>query len=137
MWDWENSAEIYKTIGWKFLNLKDGRHTMYDRFLANVVEAKHQDIIVPIQCTSIVGFGLVKRYCRQKKIPVLPDVIYLDSAHETDETFLELSRAWELEPKVLFGDDYDWTAVARDVKKFAATINKQVELDGNHWFLRK
>ena len=59
----------------------------------------------------------------------LPEVIYLDAAHEIDETFLELKCAWEVLPSkgVLFGDDWNWDAVKHDVKLFAIVFASQID----------
>ena len=46
---------------WQFLRLERGRATIYDRFLANVTAAGHEDIILPIAATSIVGIRLLRR----------------------------------------------------------------------------
>lgn len=51
-------------------------------------------------------------------------IIYLDSAHEKDETFIELSLCWNclVNNSILFGDDWGWDAVREDVIKFSNTI---------------
>ena len=48
----------------------------------------------------------------------------MDSAHEKDETFIELSLCWDCltNNSILFGDDWDWIAVRDDVIKFSNTI---------------
>ena len=50
-----------------------------------------------------------------------PDVIYLDSAHEVEETLIEVKLAYSvLKPYgILFGDDWAWDGVRHDVVKFA------------------
>lgn len=49
-------------------------------------------------------------------------MIYLDSAHEIDETYIELCLYWrQLRPGgILMGDDYGWPAVRTDVDRFVA-----------------
>jgi hypothetical protein len=66
-----------------------------------------------------------------KKLPSLPDVIYLDSAHEADETLLELMVAWHtLKPLgVLLGDDWGWDTVRLDVLKFAQQVSHDLDVD--------
>lgn len=133
MWDWianpfpslkGNDGQLYD-----FLKLENGIPTIYQRFLANIFFNGHSDIITPIQITSIVGIRLIERLYKQKRISELPSVIYLDSAHEADETYLELVNAWRCLPSggVLFGDDWDWNAVQKDVTKFAKRI--QIDFD--------
>jgi tetratricopeptide (TPR) repeat protein/predicted O-methyltransferase YrrM len=109
---------------WQFLRLERGRPTIYERFLANVTAAGHEDIILPIAATSIVGTRLLRRLADEQRLAALPDVIYLDSAHEPDETFLELRNCWDLlQPGgVLVGDDWDQDAVRNDVLRFVETV---------------
>ena len=52
----------------------------------------------------------------------MPSVVYLDSAHEAGETYLELEYAWRLLPRggVLLGDDWGYfPGVTKDVRKFS------------------
>lgn len=123
MWEWEgNSKELgLNNLPYDFLKLEYGLPTMYQRFLANVMSLELSSYILPIQATSIVGIKLLKRLHYNNRISILPDVIYLDSAHEPDETLLELNKAWEILPKggILLGDDWGWSTVREDVIKFA------------------
>ena len=117
---------------------KDGRSTSYFQFMLNVqsqIEAKQMGPrhIVPLAVTSVVG----ARYL--KALGATPDIIYLDSAHESDETFIELALYYHtLAPGgVVFGDDFSWESVQGDVKRFAAMHNLQVQSDGVTWTLQK
>jgi hypothetical protein len=118
MWDWE------KNDGWKFLRLENGIPTIYKRFLANCKYNGFENKILPINCTTSVGIKLLQRLYNQKRISLLPNYIYLDSAHEKDETFIELSICWNclINDSILFGDDWGWVAVREDVIKFSNTI---------------
>jgi predicted O-methyltransferase YrrM len=122
MWAWEK--ELREKGEWRYLRLEAGKPTIYDRFLANVREAGHDDVIVPVVCTAFVGMRLLRVLVDQGRLSQLPEVIYLDSAHEPDETLLELQRAWSLlKPGgVLFGDDWIWPSVRGDVQTFARTV---------------
>lgn len=137
MWDWEKKLTLNNE--WRFLALKNGRPTIYDRFIANVVEAGHDDIIIPIQCTAMVGLKLLKRLKEAGRISELPQVIYLDSAHELDETYVELKTAWDLLPErgLLWGDDWAWGAVREDVSRFCAFIGRKPIVDEGHWLIWK
>lgn len=119
MWAWEASRP-----GWKFLRLEDGIPTIYKRFLANVYCNQHNDIIFPINCTTSVGVKLLSRLREEGRITSFPNYIYLDSAHEPDETLLELRLCWSLleDNGVLFGDDWGWEAVRNDVLTFSREI---------------
>jgi hypothetical protein len=118
MWDWERNN------GWKFLRLENGIPTIYKRFLANCKYNGYENKILPINCTTSVGIKLLQRLFHQNRISKLPNYIYLDSAHEKDETFLELSLCWNclVDNGILFGDDWGWDAVRDDVIKFSNTI---------------
>ena len=57
------------------------------------------------------------------------DLVYLDSAHEMGETFLEMDLYWALLTPggVLVGDDLNWWAVAHDVQLFARVQEVEVQ----------
>lgn len=137
MWEWEHGLHMENK--WQFLNLEEGFPSIKKRFLANVKNAGMEDIIFPVGTTSLIGLKLLLRLYKNKRISQRPQVIYLDSAHEEGETFLELKYSWELlEPGgVLFGDDWDWEAVRNDVSKFSESISKTPTLGANHWLLVK
>jgi len=57
------------------------------------------------------------------------DIVYLDSAHEAGETFMELNLYYDLLKKggVIFGDDYKvFPAVRKDVDLFSKFIEQDV-----------
>lgn len=118
MWSWERN--LIAKNEWRFLGLENGRPTIYDRFLANVKQAGYENTILPINCTSIVGINLLQRLVNERRLSEMPSVIYLDSAHEEGETYLELRKCWDSLPEggILFGDDWDWPAVRSDVLAF-------------------
>jgi predicted O-methyltransferase YrrM len=131
MWDWEVRSIVKGNNGrpYKFIGFEDGLPTIYKRFIANVLFSGNSDVITPIQATSIVAIKLIERLYSQNRISALPDVIYLDSAHEADETYLELVNAWRILPSggIMFGDDWSWDAVRNDVIKFSRTISIKTE----------
>lgn len=156
---WRSDEKARKNKVWSFLQINKCVPTIYKRFIANVAVSGASDIILPITCTSVVGIALIKALKEEKRISNTPEVIYLDSAHEVDETFLELSRCWDMLKKggVLFGDDWNWPSVSGDViKAFAdAPITNQeltdklttimqptakigpILLYNNHWLICK
>jgi len=89
--------------------------------------------IVPLAITSTVG----ARYLLA--LGLTPDLVYLDSAHEKDETFTEITMYYSLlaEGGVLFGDDFSWKSVSDDVKRFAARNELEIDLFGTAWMLKK
>ena len=125
MWDWEKKE--LSTGGWRFLRLENGIPTIYKRFLANCKYSGFEHNILPINATTSVGIKLLKRLFSQNRITQLPNYIYLDSAHEPTETFIELTLCWEclVENGILFGDDWNWEAVRNDVILFSNKIKTQ------------
>ena len=125
MWDWERND------GWKFLRLENGIPTIYKRFLANCKYNGFENKILPINTTTNVGIKLLQRLFHQNRITMLPNYIYLDSAHEKDETFIELSLCWDclVHNSILFGDDWSWDAVREDVIKFSNTIKNNTNYE--------
>ena len=132
MWAWEQ--DLVRSGKWRFLGLVNGAPTIRQRFLANVKDAGFEGVITPLPATGIVGMNVLERVSNYR-----PDVVYVDSAHEEDETFLELSTAWDFLVKggLLMGDDLDWPAVRNDVYKFAGSVGAQVEVVGNQWLVGK
>ena len=122
MWAWEKAHR--EQGAWRYLKLEAGRPTIYERFLANVRHEGHEDLIVPLVCTALVGMRLLQTLFAAGRLSRLPEVIYLDSAHEPDETLLELRAAWSLLTPggVLFGDDWLWPSVRGAVQEFSRTI---------------
>jgi len=127
---WASEKASRKENRFAMLRNTKGHPTIYDRFRANVVDAGHADMVVPIVASSIVGMKLLAQLYQEKRIPKFPEVLYLDSAHEEGETLLELRRAWDVLPPggVLFGDDFNWTAVQTDVHKFVSHVKVNEEL---------
>jgi predicted O-methyltransferase YrrM len=121
-WLWEKGAR--ERGEWRYLKLTAGRPTIYERFLANVRATGHDNLIVPLPATSLVAMRLLRVLVEEGRLSHLPEVIYLDAAHEPEETFLEVQAAWRLLPPggVLFGDDWSWPSVKNDVRAFARTV---------------
>lgn len=104
-----------------------GHSRIYEMFLANVRGAGHQDIVMPIRVSSVSGMRILKDLHQDGRIRDLPSVIYLDSAHEPNETLLEVREAWRIleRPGVLFGDDWSWPGVRQDVAIFASELGQR------------
>merc|ERR1719491_667610 len=77
---------------------------------------------MPLRVSSISGMRILQALHEDMRIRDLPQVIYLDSAHEPNETLLEVREAWRTlqSPGVLFGDDWSWPGVRQDIALFAA-----------------
>ena len=99
--------------------------TIRDRFLANVLTAGAAPWVVPLTMPATSGLRLLQELTgRWKMLKHHPDVIYLDSAHEVEETLIEVKLAYSvLKPYgILFGDDWAWDGVRHDVVNFAREL---------------
>jgi len=116
-----------------------GHSRIFEMFLANVRGAGHQDIVMPLRVSSISGMRILQALHEDMRIRDLPQVIYLDSAHEPNETLLEVREAWRTlqAPGILFGDDWSWPGVRQDISIFAAELGRrslsQQELAQFNW----
>lgn len=118
---WASYHEDASVRGW--VSIRDGRMTVFDQFMVNVQFAMSRTLthrhILPFHATSVVG----ARWLDQ--MGYTPDLIFLDSAHEEHETFLEIALFFKvlLPGGILFGDDYGWNAVRNDVLRFVEEHN--------------
>merc|ERR1712093_301533 len=127
-------------VVWEHLNVHDGRATTFDQFMVNVRHAiETGDIsprhINPFQVSSIIGARWLQA------TGFTPQLIYLDSAHEVDETFSELTLFWNVLEVggILMGDGYSLKAVKLDLDRFVKDNNLRLELFGvfNNWYIKK
>lgn len=104
-----------------------GHSRIYEMFLANIRHAGHQDMVMPMRVSSITGMRILQDLFNDRRIEDMPQVIYLDSAHEPNETLLEVREAWRTlqAPGVLFGDDWSWPGVRQDVAIFAEELGQR------------
>lgn len=102
---------------------RHGMPTLYHTWLLNVIASNNTERILPLVAPSLLA-ARVLDFSR-----LAADIIYLDSAHEQQETFLELAAYWPaLRPGgLLIGDDFNWKAVSHDVQLFARTYNLTLE----------
>lgn len=111
------------------INKKHGQSTLYHLWLQNVIHSNLTEHVLPLVAPSFLG-ARVLDYLR-----IAADVIYLDSAHEQRETFLELSAYWPLVRPggLLLGDDFNWRAVSHDAQLFCRVHNLTLaSFDGCH-----
>merc|ERR1719321_574052 len=85
--DKHETRDMTKALGLEDLQRMgtDGISRVYETFLANVHDAKLDEMIMPVRTTSMVGMRLVNRLYKESRIDSLPKVIYLDSAREANE----------------------------------------------------
>eukprot|EP00928_Gymnodinium_smaydae_P000047 TRINITY_DN1001_c1_g4_i1.p1 TRINITY_DN1001_c1_g4~~TRINITY_DN1001_c1_g4_i1.p1 ORF type:complete len:371 (+),score=74.91 TRINITY_DN1001_c1_g4_i1:119-1231(+) len=127
-------------VVWEHLGVRNGRPTTYDQFMVNVRHAitdrkMSPHHIMPFPVTSIVGARWLQA------TGFTPQLIYLDSAHEIDETYYEVALYYNLlEPGgILMGDDYGWQAVRLDVDRFVADLHLELHMFGvaENWYVQK
>lgn len=115
--------------------LRDGRQSLYDQFMLNM-QQNNVTNVVPFSATSIIGARWLAT------MNFVPDLAYIDTAHEEGETAIELELYWRLlKPGgILAGDDYPgWPAVKHDVDAFVARhgLVLQFAPSRNTWFVVK
>ena len=118
------------------MDKKDGNPKIFYHFLGNIKSAGLDKTVIPFRVSSIVAARMI-RVLKWK-----PDFVYLDSAHEAGETFMELSLFWNLLPSggVLIGDDYEgFPAVKHDLDLFCRVIGQRPFFTGERdtWMLQK
>jgi len=84
------------------LNLKNGRPTIYEQFLSNVIHEQLTDVILPFTIDSING-GLALH-----QLGIKADVIYIDAGHEYESVKADLKTYKEVVRPggCIVGDDW-------------------------------
>lgn len=118
------------------MSKNDGDPKIYQIFMQNMVDNSMQGFVVPLRVTSIVA----ARMLRILNYEI--DFVYVDSAHEAGETFMELMLYHDVlrYGGVLFGDDYNcFPAVKYDVDKFCDYFGYKLDFtgDGDTWIVKK
>lgn len=108
-----------QATGRSSLLLKDGCPQLYMQFMVNT--AKYADVIVPFPIASLCGLRALQHLAADGRTPLV-DFLYLDSAHLSGETKLEITEGFRLlrPGGILLGDDLDWPAVEADLSSFLA-----------------
>jgi len=119
MWEWKQ----------KWLSLLSwGMPGLYSQFMSNIIEKGHDDVVIPMQVTSVVGMKFFIRMIQNGEWKIRPEVVYLDSAHEYEETLTELRIVFDLLPPggIVAGDDYNkdngsspWPGLVKAIREFA------------------
>jgi hypothetical protein len=118
------------------MDKKDGNPKIYNHFMNSIIRNNLQKHVIPLRVSSIVGARMLK--VLNYKI----DFVYLDSAHEVGETFMELSLYYNIlrEGGALMGDDYEgFPAVKHDLDLFCRTMNLKLQFTGDRdtWIIKK
>jgi hypothetical protein len=118
------------------MNKNDGNPKLYDLFVLNMINNNLTNNVIPLRVSSIVGARMLK------VLNYEIDFVYVDSAHEAGETFMELMLYHDVlkNKGILFGDDYHgFPAVKYDVDLFCKHYNYQLFFtgDGDTWVIQK
>jgi hypothetical protein len=117
----------------KEMGKQHGMPTLYHIWLLNMIAFNHTEHVLPLVAPSLLAARILD-YSR-----LAADIIYLDSAHEKHETFLELAAFWALirPGGLLMGDDFNWLSVSHDVQLFSRVYQVEVSsFNGCHRRLR-
>ena len=118
------------------MNKNDSNPKIFDHFMHTVIANQLTNKIIPIRISSIIGARMLK------VLNYTIDFVYLDSAHEAGETFMELMLYHDVlkQGGILFGDDYNmFPAVKHDVDLFCNYFGYTLLFtgDGDTWLIQK
>ena len=118
------------------MNKTDGNPKIYDIFMNNMIKNNLTNTVIPLRVSSIVGARMLK------VLNYEIDFVYIDSAHEAGETFMELMLYHDIlrNGGVIFGDDYkDFPAVKHDLDLFCKHYNYSLIFTGDKdtWIIKK
>lgn len=115
------------------LELVNGRPSIYNRFLTNVINAEVDDVVLPLPMPSLIASNFLKAF------KLSADLIYIDGSHDQNDVYNDLQAYWELlnNGAVIVGDDWKWDSVREAVQAFSAEIGYPVLVQDINWILRK
>jgi hypothetical protein len=102
---------------------------VYYQFLANIVQADLQDVIIPFPQTSPIAARWLSQF------GVRADLIYIDGSHDEPDVRCDLEsyRPLVADGGCLFGDDINWDSVRRAVDGLWCG---RYEVCGSFWVVR-
>lgn len=102
---------------------ENGYPTLYRTFLANVADAGHQDVVVPLPMDGTSAAVALRR------MDVKAGLVHIDASHEYEAALADFRSYWPLVEAngMLLADDYaSWPSVTRAVHVFAAEVDRPV-----------
>ena len=106
---------------------------LYRQFLSNIIHKGLTEVVIPLRMSSLDASQL--SIFKEKK--VIPDLIYIDAAHDTESVLNDLN-AWFPYVKghgILCGDDWGWPSVRKAVQIFAQQNNLRIYAESNFYRL--
>ena len=111
---WKGSPEHHRRPEWR-----DKLPVLYDKFLRNLWPYRGRT--VPMRTTTIQGMQELHA------LEIVPDVIYVDAAHDEESVFSDTTTALRLFPKAeILGDDWPWDSVRKGVVRAAHRMRLMV-----------
>jgi hypothetical protein len=115
------------------LHRRNGRATLYERFLANTLARGNRDRLFPLPLDSANAAAVLGAFNFRA------DLIYVDGGHGYENVCADINAYWPLlsERGLLFGDDYGWKMVRRAVHDRAEALGVDVVVSGAKWLYLK
>lgn len=97
----------------------DSLDTVYDTFCTNLWNDR--DRVIPVKLSSVDGMRMLAEY------EIIPDLIYVDWAHDADNVERDVDTVLDLFPtSVICGDDYSWNSVKEGLSRVCTTRNMKL-----------
>jgi len=129
---WLGGIEHYLNADFRHqLFIEDGRPTIWERFVGNVIRSKHCPHIYPLpMTTSIAHDFLLLAGCQA-------DAVYVDAGRRFGDVSDDLKFGADLlkESGVIFGDDYHAPPVRNAILQFAKDQHLYIGVRSSKWVL--
>lgn len=100
---------------------------LHETFLKNCWALR--DRLIPLRANTVPGMKLVHGH------GILPDLVYVDAAHDYQSVRADIMTALELFPDALLcGDDFQWPGVAQAVRERVSEGAMTALVKGNAWW---
>jgi hypothetical protein len=127
---WLGSSEMWlaKNDVHRDLKFRNGRPSIYENFLTNIVTLGLTDQVTPFPVASSVGLDVLK------ELNVRPTIVYVDASHSFSDCFADIMGALELDPGIVCGDDFsdNWVGVKEAVYEAFGTSGVTID-DRGFW----
>lgn len=141
---WLGSSEHWLNQPWReMMRIRNGRPTLHEQFMANVVHAGLQDRVVPLPLPSRLA-SIVLAQMRLGDGALTAPLVYIDGAHDEASVREDIASYWPLvRPNgIMLGDDCaePWTGVINAVSRFRVECADQISNTANvktRWYAQK
>lgn len=122
--DWRADTDIYIQAD---ASVRSKLTKLYQQFLSNVKLQNLTHKIIPCRMKTLEA---------AEALDIIADLIYVDASHDEDSVYKDI-MAWypKLSPNGLMcGDDWSFKSVQQAVKRAAAELNQQINVDRFFWY---